>query len=324
MIVTAAIEIGYSDTKVTVGDSSGKINKLFKFPSLIGEVKVNGELSEYVTDPKAAYFKGKTYYIGEDAMKLDSSALIDIVDYENLEYFAPIFVHHAIKLAGLTPSIIAIGLSISQVKQSGYFEDAVSKFTVNETNYEFDNIVVFPQGLACKLTVDKYGVNFPNKDSQFHQNYLGLDIGFNTLDIFRVIDGVSSTQKLEGIEGEGFIKIAKLVQEGIKKQFNTEYSLKEVNEIISDGFFMVKGSSTDVSTIISSAMNDYISNLETLIEDRFDGILKSRHISNMILFGGGVSLFRKYNKLDNFIIAPKDRYEYYNSIGLFLLSIKNL
>lgn len=320
-IIFLGLDIGYNGVKGVMGDSTGRILKKFKFSSAIAELELS-EHAGYTIDEKVLRFEGKSFYVGDEALKMETSKIIDIVDYSNLELFGPLLQHKAIQLAGITPNIIVVGLSICQLDNSKYFEDRLKKYNINDKVHEFTQVAVFPQGLACKLTIDRYGIKFPLKDSNFYQDYVGCDIGFNTLDIFKVIDGKSSSSLLHGIENEGFIKLAKDVQKSILENYGKEYKLKEVSKIIEDGFIRVKGVPTNVSNIISSSMNKYIIGLQELINKTYGESLDSTN--NLIILGGGSSAFHKYNKLDNFIISPKEDFEYYNSIGFYLLGLNRL
>ena len=102
MKTVLGIDIGYGDVKVTFGTTDGHIDKQFKFTSTIGITQRN----EHVSDKRIYDFKGHAYYVGENALHLPSDNLIDITDYKNLEYYAPLFLHHAIKQIGSHPDII--------------------------------------------------------------------------------------------------------------------------------------------------------------------------------------------------------------------------
>jgi len=177
------IDQGYGDVKVTLGTADG-IEKQFKFTSAIGITKHN----EHVKDSRIYEFKGHSYYVGENAMHLPSENLIDITDYKNLEYYAPLFLYHALQLIDAVPDIIITGLSKAQIQNSGHFKEALMNFVVNEKQFVFNDVYVLPQGAGSKLCIDKYGNNFPELQKEFtgDTTYVGCDIGFNTLDMFLV------------------------------------------------------------------------------------------------------------------------------------------
>ena len=83
----------------------------------------------------------------------------------------------------------------------------------------------------CLLTVDKYGSNFPQEQTEFMGNttYVGIDCGFNTLDLYLVTDGKTSPNLFEGIEKEGVMKIATEVAKKVNELHEYYYSEKSKN-----------------------------------------------------------------------------------------------
>ena len=82
-------DIGFGDNKVVAGSFSGGISKLFKFPSAVAPVSQ----SEHFKDSRVIEMAGTTYYVGEDAMKVDTSLIQDVIEYKHLEMFQPLFIH---------------------------------------------------------------------------------------------------------------------------------------------------------------------------------------------------------------------------------------
>ena len=78
-------------------NETGEILKIFKFPSLVGITKKN----EFINDNRIYEYKGHCYYVGEHASSLPSENLIDITEYKNLEFFAPLFLYHTLKQVSL-------------------------------------------------------------------------------------------------------------------------------------------------------------------------------------------------------------------------------
>ena len=149
------IDIGYGDVKVIYGDTSGKISKIFKFPSAIGVTQRNA----YVADTRVLDFKEHSYYVGEDALNLPSANMVDVSEYKNLEYYAPLFLYNAMKMIGLeeAPDYVVCGLSKAQIGNSGYFKEALESFTVNGKQFNNIKVSILPQGAGSKITVDTYG-----------------------------------------------------------------------------------------------------------------------------------------------------------------------
>lgn len=306
------IDSGYGDVKLIYGTSDGNIEKQFKFTSSIGITKCN----PHVQDSRIYNFNGYSYYVGENSLHLPSENLIDITDYKNLEYYAPLFLYHAIQLIGEVPEFIISGLSKSQIENSGNFKNGLMNFTVNDQKFNFDKVYILPQGAGSKLTIDKYGDNFPNKQDQFMGNttFVGVDIGFNTIDTFLVTEGKTSPNLFEGVEKEGVMKIATEIAKKVKQIHNRQITLHEAKEIIDTGFYKLRGQKFDFKEELSEIKKAYLKNLLAFIENRYGNIIdKCDFIS---LSGGGSTIFKSTE--DGFIRVPKNHHEYYNAIGQYL------
>lgn len=309
------IDIGFGDVKVTVGTSEGQVDKQFKFTSAIGITKRN----EYVQDSRIYDYKNHSYYVGENALHLPSENLIDITDYKNLEYYAPLFLYHVIKLIGFMPDIIVSGLSKAQIENSGHFKEGLMNFEVSGEVFNFNEVYILPQGAGSKLTIDKYGNNFPNPQQEFtgDTTFVGCDIGFNTLDMFLVTDGKTSPNLFEGIEREGVMKIATEVAKKVKELHGRQITLHEAKEIIDTGIYKLRGQKHEFKGYVDEVKKSYLKDLLGLIETKYGKILdKCDFIS---LSGGGSTIFKSTD--DGFIRIPKTKHEYYNSIGFFLFGL---
>ena len=309
------IDIGFGDVKVTFGTSEGQVEKQFKFTSTIGITKRN----EYVSDSRIYDFKDHSYYVGEHALHLPSENLIDITDYKNLEYYAPLFLFHALKQLNDRPDIVVSGLSKAQIENSGHFKEGLMDFEVNKERFVFEEVYILPQGAGSKLCIDKFGNNFPQVQQEFTgtTSFVGCDIGFNTLDMFLVTDGKTSPNLFEGIEREGVMKIATHVAKKVKELHGRGITLHEAKEIIDTGIYKLRGQKHAFGAYVDEVKKGYLKDLLALIETKYGKILdKCDFIS---LSGGGSTIFKSTE--DGFIRVPKTKHEYYNSIGFFLFGL---
>ena len=304
-------DIGYGSVKIVVSDENGQITKKFKFPSIIGITQAN----QYIKDNKIFQYKEHDYYVGDDAAALPSESLIDITEYKNLEYYAPVFLAYALNIVGTTPDIIVTGLSKAQIQNSGYFKEALSNFTVNGVNSVFKNVWVIPQGAGSKICIDTYGTDFPNPQTDFtgQSSYIGCDIGFSTLDLFRVIDGKTSASVFEGIEHEGVMKIASEIAKVIKEKHNRAISLHEAMEVLDSNVYKLRGTCYDYKEEILEIKKQYIQELLELVEEKYGKILDK--CDYIFLSGGGSAFFKSGNFNGNKVLVPKSNFEYYNAIG---------
>lgn len=305
-------DIGYGDCKIMFGTDDGEVISKFKFPTLVGLTKK----IEHVTDDKIKEYKGHHYYIGEDATHLPSDLLIDISEYKNLEYFAPLLLNHAISKINDTPDIVVTGLSIAQVGNSGHFQGMLKDYTIDSVNTKFEHVFVLPQGAGSKICIDNYGNNFPIRQQDYlgQSTYVIVDIGFSTLDLVLVKDGEAKANLFEGIEKQGIMKIATKVAARVNKLHKRQITLGEAKDIIDTGVYKLRGTKHDFSAFIQDTKHAYLKELLDLINIKYPGILdKSDFIS---ISGGGSTLFTQ-KKDDDFIRIPKSNHEFYNSIGFF-------
>jgi hypothetical protein len=307
------IDVGYGDIKVVYGPDKDP-TKLFKFNSVVGLVNT----STYVTDPRVYPYLGSNYYIGKLALSLESGKIIDIIAYEKLEMYSPLLIKYVIDQLKEVPDIIVCGLSIAQIANSGHYKDVIHNYLVSECKMPIKRIVVIPQGIGGKLCFDKYGLEFPKHNESFadYNNYVGVDIGFQTLDVFQVMENKTSPNLIRGLENQGLVKIVFKLLKSLSEQYgsNVAFTLKEGKDILDNGNFKVRGNEFNVSKLIESIKKEYLTELTALIEDQFGTVLNKMDFIR--LFGGGAYVFKDIK--DSFIQVPKSRAEYYNAIGNYI------
>nr|DAS83427.1 MAG TPA: hypothetical protein [Caudoviricetes sp.] len=302
------VDIGFGDCKCVIGDETG-IKNVFKFPSVVGMVEKN----EMVNDERLIPYLEKYFYVGEDALHLPTDTIIDISDYNKLEYFAPLFIYKTFAMLESTPDILVLGLSIAQIKNSGYYKERIEKY-LEQAGVKC-NIFVLPQGAIAKLAVDKYGINFPTENINFNKNasYILADMGFNTLDVCHVINGQTSSNLVIGLEGKGAIVMAEEVQKGIKESYNIDLSISEVKDVLVTNNFKRRGKVYACDKLVSDAKLNYQNMLIEIIEANFGKVLDK--VDNLIMVGGGATFFK--TEPTSFMQAPKNKPEYYNAIGYY-------
>jgi hypothetical protein len=313
IIDVLGIDLGFGDVKVTAM-SLGQILKLYKFSSAVAAITE----SEHFKDERAIKMGDISYYIGDLALNQPSAAIIDMTEYEHLEAYLPLFLHKVLTDLGCNPENypkqLAIGLSVAHISQSGHFKAKADEyFKVLGWNV---GVMVIPQGAGIKVACDKYFVDFPSTDNAIRvqgNTYVIADIGMGTLDLLYVADGKVTPNQVRGIEKKGAMVICARLAEHIQKAFNRKISLKEAKRILDSGSYELRGNRYDLSEELTVMKKDYLKMIEQLIEQEFGEVLdKSAFV---ILAGGGAYFFAKTVESDAFYFAPKDKAEYYNSIG---------
>jgi len=314
------VDLGFGDCKVALGTKSGEIIKKFKFPSTIGITKT----IEGVQNPNIVEYQGNYYMVGDDASHLPSENIIDLDEYKNLEYYAPLLLQYAINKSNVTNNdieIIITGLSIAQIQNSGYFQNAIEKYTINGTDFQ-NNISLLPQGAGAKLCVDKYGAKFPIEQREFlgDKTYVLIDIGFNTIDLVLVSNGLTDPNLFQGIEHTGLMKVSLIVGKLINEKHSRKISLQEAKDILNTGFYKLRGRSYDYTKEIQDIKTEYLKEILKEVENRYKGILDKSDF--IIICGGGAYIFKSTE--DGFIRVVSEGSEYYNAIGEYLYGLKML
>lgn len=305
--VILSIDLGYGDCKIALGTKTELLKK-FKFPTMIGVTKKIND----VQDLRIKEYDGYHYYVGENAKHLPSENLIDMSEYKNLEYYAPLLINHAVEMCEIQPDILISGLSIAQLNNSAAFQKKITSFEVDGKQHNYE-VYLLPQGSGAKLFIDNYFDNFPVKNQTYLGNstYVIGDLGFNTIDLILVDRGKTSPSLFQGIEREGMLKIATLVAKFIKEKHDRNITLGEAKQIIDTKTYRLRGKSYDYSAEILSIKRDYLKGVLALIEEKFPSILDKCDF--VFLCGGGSTIFETGD--NNFIKVPKNSHEFYNAIG---------
>lgn len=318
-----AIDLGFGSTKVCYRQETGKIF-YEKFTTAIAKV----DSSEHITDSNLFEFNGNKYYMFDKALRLNSDSLMDLMSYEGLREASPIIIRYLLKKYEIDPSMIVLGLSLSMINYSKDYKEYISK----ELNIDKDRIKLVPQGVGAKVTYEKHSLDpiNPTSENLVSKNYLGVDIGFNTVDVFKVIDGSVSSQTTEGLEGEGISKASYSLMDTLAKE-GINISLQDSKAIITTGKQFYRAQDLDRSEMIQEILLDYIIHLVELVEEKYAESINK--MDNILLVGGGAAIIKKYyagieEKLleyyeRGFLIIPEIP-EYYNVLGYYFIGEKTL
>lgn len=303
------LDLGYGHNKCCYGED-GKIKHLFKIPSVLANV----EKHELANDKRIVEFENEFYYVGEDALAVASNQILDIDSYQKLEFAAPIFIYKICKDLDVNPDRLVLGLSIAQIANSGYFKERIQNFL--SSNGIDCEILLVPQGMIAKLAIEKYGFDFPQETTEFEslRNYIGVDIGFNTLDIFQVTNGKTSSNLVRGIEERGIQVIVHRLLTDIKQRIGSSLTVSEGKEVLDSGSLRRRGKNIDFSDEIAKRVTEYAEELNILIENEFGEVLDKSEA--LVLFGGGSYSLKSLES--SFVKIPKAKAEFYNVLGFYL------
>jgi len=293
-------DIGFGDVKKSKRNKENKI-------------KSSKKSSVAALAPKEAIdmpvFEGQRYYLGKSALISQTANIIDMTEYSNLHKLSPLFLWEMIKNTELSPEeidYIVVGLSFSQIENASKYIKRLSKFKINNETFDLTNkILLIPQGVGAKYTIEKMYENVPS-------DYLIIDIGFLTVDSVDVIDNVVRPENVKGKQGLGIIKIARNIQEYVADKFEEHISLKEAKEIIETKKYFISGKEHDLTTLIEELSEKYTKSIMRYLEDIHQREFKKYR--KIYFVGGGAHFIRKTNPIIEVIKNP----EYANSIGNLL------
>jgi hypothetical protein len=317
-----AIDLGYGSIKVAYRTSTGQLryNKLI---TAIGKVEKDTVYDSQ--DVNLYEWNGNFYYIGSSALRLPASQLIQISDYRTFQLVSPIIISYYINMIqekeSLTFDSIVVGLIPAHASESAnylhYLEDKLSR-----------KVEILPQG-SSKFAVEKFGLD-PTDDSQSTniriKDYIGIDLGFNTVDVFSVVDGKSSINTTKGYESLGVIKVAEELSKLVLQNYGIDLSIQDYKIILENESLYHRGKTIDLSKEIHQLVVDYLMKVIETVETDYSTAINK--VDRLIMVGGGAKLISKYvgdKKLrdylnskyqDDFLAIPKVP-EFYNVLGYF-------
>lgn len=293
------VDFGYGFVKFAYYNESGEI-VFGKFPSVVAHTKSNS-VDLYTMD-------GRSYYVGEQALLQPSADIIEIVSYQELEQYSPIFMVHIENITGRKFSNLMCGLSLAQRSQVENFRAAMSHFNVNgDQNYK---VAMTPQAVGAAECIKA----MIQDDPASNKHIMIIDFGTHTLDIAIIIDGVIRADRLVGYEGRGVVLTAKPIQQYIKETFNKEISMKEALRIVDNGFYQLRGVKHDLSTVVDAIKVNYTNETMQFLEAKYsDDIDKADRV--FCVGGGAYCVDPNYSA--NMVI-PKDA-EFFNAYGNLLM-----
>ncbi|PAF46252.1 hypothetical protein BKH46_08410 [Helicobacter sp. 12S02634-8] len=305
------IDTGFGHTKYALY-ADGKL-KLGKFPSVVANANDDfNDRSDHVR-----IFENQLYYVSDIALKQDPKDIKELISYKTLERFAPLLIAEVLRLENLNSqevSSVGLGLSPAHKEHAATFKKRISSFAVDEKEYKFKNISITPQGVGAVHAIKKFwengGVEEPN-------DYITVDIGFNTMDVIITYDKQIQKGKINednSFEQKGIIQIAELMQKYIKNEFQKEITLKEALVIFLGESYKLRGQNHNLSEVVKTMKAQYTIKTMEFLEQKYSNDFDKM---DAICFVGGGGYFID-GQYAQHIQTFKDS-EYYNAIGNLLM-----
>lgn len=312
------MDVGYGDVKVLVGTELEILAK-YKFPSVVAPVII----SDHFVDSRAIKLEDKSYYVGTDALAMESIHQYSIDEYKHLEAFTPVFIQKVINALpdkNRPIKIIVLGLSVAQIKFSANYHLKVREY-LDSIGLASTEIKILPQGAGVKIAYDKYADTFPVPSTIMSKSstYLICEIGFNTIDILYVIDGVVSPNRIKGVENMGLTVLAKMLSNVVKELYpNLQLSIKDLKVVLETGTIRIRGVTVDVRDKIVELKSSYLKMVESMMESEYGRILD--RVDFMLIGGGGAHYFKDIVSAFYRTTGPES--EYYNAIGYYTKAVE--
>lgn len=313
-----AIDLGFGSIKVCYENNAG-VRRYEKYISAVGKV---GN-SSIIQDTNAFVFNNQTYYLFDTALKLPNNQLMDLQSYNDLKEASPIIISYLLKKYGVDYDKIILGLSVAMIEQSGdYLNYLATNLSMSE-----DKFLLIPQGVGSKIAYSKFNIDLDDP-TQFSntksKNFLGVDIGFNTIDIYQCIGGVCSGQTIKGFKGFGVCVVAFQLIDAIRAELGINITIQHAKEVLETGLLIHRGKTYSYRDKIDGFMKEYLSKVIDMLEENFKTAIDN--MDNILFVGGGAALLYNYRDSINeiiakyysgdFIIIPKNP-EYYNVVGYY-------
>ena len=207
---------------------------------------------------------------------------------------------------------LCVGLPLANwEKYRSELMDTLTDFQVSGNHIHLDNIEILAQGqgVLVDYVLDEAG---NENEERGNSNLLIADIGFNTVDVLCVEEGICSKQWSDMIDGGGICRICDITSKHLQK---SEIYLSEqaVKEVLFKKELSIYGQKKDYSAVIRNASEAYTDMLGQEIKSRWSKFLQKA--DRLILAGGGayyVGHFAGYSP--SFVYTPH-RPEYCNAQG---------
>ena len=320
------LDIGYGYTKYCILDDKGKIH----YDKIVsGVCKVPDSSYSELTDKDSYYiFKDKKYLIG-DLSSMLMEAPIDVMTYEGYKEVSAVITSYMLHIhRNYNIEEIRLGLTPAMWDKKDEYLD----YICNELGISKDKVAIKIQGLSGHQCYKKYGVD-PSSDENQSQyisdNYVGLDIGHNTLDFYIVLDGKVLDYGIKGFLKRG----ACIITDNIKKHVQSEYGYEindvEAKAVLNTGLLKRRRRIIDLKNKVNQFILNYLESTLELVEQEY-GVQLDK-VDQILIFGGGGEIIKlacetseefkaQLEELygDGYLLIPRNGSSFYNCIGYTL------
>ncbi len=213
-------DIGYGDTKYVVID--GEEERRGKMPTLIAPVVDTGGFGESA----ALSFGGREYLVGGDARF--AGYVVPTTTEDFLVSYSPLILGRILMAEDLDGvDAVVVSLSLRDWDKRVRLEKAVRSFTVSGRTFSHE-VYVKPQGFGIWV------------DQGRPENAVIVDIGFNTVDVLMVVDGVAKREFSFAVAGLGTTAFISDVTEIVNRKAVQDFTPNEMAHLLQNDTGLLK------------------------------------------------------------------------------------
>lgn len=326
--IVLGLDLGFGDLKICTayvdGTGAAVTPVIGKFPTAIAHSR-RGGIRGLDNSNKRYDYNGQEYIIGNDAVSSDK--VLSMRDLDLLIQYSPLFVHKVFELLANEHRMqingnvnLAIGLPLGNFKaKKDDIVQLLSRFEVSGCTYGMKQVKAFAQGVGVFMDILINPVG--KKDPEFDGKTLViLDIGFNTLDVLCVRNGISSSNDSCMINKAGICRITRELSD-VLKAGGMELNEQELKAALVDKKILNFGKRTDLKKILEAITTEYAEYLYNEVLVRLGDFM--RNAERLIIAGGGAYYVKSHfeKKLGRkFIHVPKQP-EFSNARGFFKTAV---
>jgi hypothetical protein len=317
------LDPGFGDCKIglmvdgVIKEHIKEVNAIAKLPDDSNSgIKYTGKEKNVIK------YDNAWWLVGSGATEMPDSTVFNIDSFEALQKISPLLVKKGFQRYSEDPEggadidLLVVTISMAYLDKAEDYK----RFLSDNIPFSKDKIRVIPQGAGCKIALDNIGLNIndPSRKKTI-PSYLGLDIGFSTIDVFPVINGSIMGGGIKGYPGLGITKVAQYVQSEIKNNYKIDIGLTRVKEAMYEGRLSQRGNIYELKKFIDEGITKYISALHDFLEENYGDQLSS--MSNVVIFGGGAEVLKTKKEIwdalysKDFVLMPETESEFYNCLG---------
>lgn len=306
MSVRICFDVGFSSTKIASISNEDNIPTYSKELNVVSDLGSENFDAYKGNEKDIVAFNGKHYIVGKAALQTKDQRIMKTTDFDSMKEVTPIVATKFLK--NYKPDdveYICFTLSSAYLGNSKEFHNYLTEMLPDYNG----KIKLIPQGASIKRALDNIGLDVSNPSyKNSYQNYIIVDMGFNTIDVATVINGALIPEDIQGYTHTGAVLIAEEVQKQIKNTFDITLDMNRTKAVLEDKSFKQKGEVYNCKDIVNKAVNLYLEVLRDFLEKNYGDEMKA--ISNVLLAGGGAEIIRdnmdqwnEYYK-EGFMIIP--------------------